>query len=131
MQTKECLAEKMFKKDCVEVLNFLNEVAPEKGTFRTEKSFLNFVARHLKPMLRKKGRQWEKKSLELEKQFWEMDEKDDEARFELLDIATRYVQNEKFWYARAMSIDCDVNKKHNILWCIRLLKGGYGAPEEL
>ena len=97
---KEILANRIYGEDAKEVLDFLAEVAPDKHVFRTEKTFLNFIARKLEPMLKKKARNSE--------------------------------QNAAFWNSRAMSMDIrnQVNKQKNVLWCIRLLDGRCGAPED-
>lgn len=54
---KNILANQIFGEDANEVLNFLETVAPNKHEFRTQKTFLNFIARKLEPMLKSKARQ--------------------------------------------------------------------------
>lgn len=97
---KEILANQIYGEDeAREILDFLVSVAPDKHEFRTEKTFLNFIARKLEPMLKRKARSSEK--------------------------------NSDFWKSRAMSMDIQnrINKKKNVLWCIRLLEGKAGAPD--
>ena len=96
---KNIIANQIFGEDANEVLNFLEAVAPDKHEFRTEATFLNFIARKLEPMLKNKARNSK--------------------------------HNAAFWNCRAMSMDIrnQVNKAKNVLWCIRLLDGKCGAPE--
>lgn len=99
MTKKEILANRIYEEDASEVLDFLSEVAPEKQSFRDESSFLNFTARELQPLLKKAARSDK--------------------------------QNSSFWKNRAMSMDINhpINKKKNVLWCIRLLSGKCKVPQ--
>jgi len=99
---KEILANQIYGEDASEILNFLEVVAPNKREFRTEETFLNFIARKLEPMLKNKARNSKQK------------------------------QSAAFWNCRAMSMDIrnQINKAKNVLWCIRLLDGKCGAPED-
>ena len=102
---KSILANQIYGEDADEVLKFLAEVAPDKTEFRNKRSFLNFVAKKLEPLLKKKAKNSKQKA--------------------------RY-QNVEFWNNRAMSMNIrnQVNKAKNVLWCIRLLDGKSGAPED-
>ena len=100
--TKEILANRIYGEDAVAVLDFLETVAPDKHLFRTETTFLNFVAKKLYPLLRKEARK------------------------------NKNTQNYEFWNNRAMSMDITrpINKKKNVLWCIRLLNGKCESPKK-
>lgn len=91
MLDKEFLANQIYGNDAEEVLNFLAKVAPDKHEFRNEKTFFNFIARELQPMLKK--------------------------------MARKDKEKQEFWTNRAISMDITfpINKKKNVLWCIRLL----------
>ncbi len=91
MLDKKVLANQIYGNDAEEVLAFLAKVAPDKHEFRNEMTFLNFIARKLQPMLKKMARNDEEK--------------------------------QEFWTNRAISMDITnpINKKKNVLWCIRLI----------
>ena len=91
MLDKKVLANQIYGNDAEEVLAFLAKGAPDKHEFRNEMTFLNFIARKLQPMLKKMARNDEEK--------------------------------QEFWTNRAISMDITnpINKKKNVLWCIRLI----------
>ena len=91
MLDKKVLANQIYGNDAEEVLAFLAKVSPDKHEFRNEMTFLNFIARKLQPMLKKMARNDEEK--------------------------------QEFWTNRAISMDITnpINKKKNVLWCIRLI----------
>ena len=100
---KEILANRIYnKEEATEVLDFLNEVSPEKAGFHDEKTFVNFVARKLRPRLKALA-------------------KDSKCSSEY-----------SFWNNRAISMDTirnPRNKEKNVLWCIRLLSGKCKTPD--
>lgn len=100
MTTTEALANRIYGEDASEVLEFLKGVAPDKHEFRSETTFLNFVARKLEPQLKSKARQDQNNA-----DFWEN-------------------------RAMSMDIGNQLNKAENVLWCIRLLNGKCRAPED-
>ena len=123
MERREVLANQIFGDDSKDVLDFLMKEAPEKELFRTEKTFLNFVARKLQPKLIVKANQSARAAAKLKKKFWTDDRYIDRLD-ELHDEIVECKQNEAFWLARAESMDIclQINKAKNVLWCIRLLK---------
>lgn len=134
MAKKEILANQIYGEDADDVLKFLAEVAPDKTEFRNEHTFLNFVARKLEPMLKKKAQNCEQKA-----NYWkslavdtDSDVKSEFAFNELQEKVQKYNQASAFWNSRAMSMDIrnQVNKNKNVLWCIRLLDGKCGAPKD-
>lgn len=99
-KTKEIFANKIYgANDAKTVLDFLEKNVPEKKEFRNERTFLNFIARVLEPMLRREARN----SSGLSKEFW---------------------RNR----AISMDISNQFNKERNILWCIKLIDGTCEAP---
>ena len=86
MLSKEFLANQIYGKDAEEVLDFLAKFAPDKHEFRNEKTFLNFIARKLQPMLKKMAKKDAQKQ-----EFW----------------TNRAI---------SMDITCPINKKKNVLW---------------
>ena len=90
------------QEDATEVLNFLNDVAPEKETFRNETTLVNFLARKLEPKLK------------------------------VLAKSSKSEEEYLFWNSRIISMDTirnPINKEKNVLWCIRLLSGKCKAPQ--
>ena len=131
---KEILANRIFGENADEVLKFLAKVAPDKAEFRNEHTFLNFVARKLEPMLKKKAQNCEQKAI-----YWKNlavdNDPDVESEFSFEELQEKFEksnQNAAFWSSRALSMDIrnQVNKDKNVLWCIRLLDGKCGAPED-
>ena len=100
-ETKEILAKNIYEEnDANIVLSFLEMVAPEKKNFRNERTFLNFVARKIQPFLKRKVRN---SSNQITREFWN----------------NRLI---------SMDISCPINKKRNVLWCIKLIYGTCKAP---
>ncbi len=131
---KEILANRIFGENADEVLKFLAKVAPNKAEFRNEHTFLNFVARKLEPMLKKKALNCEQKAT-----YWKnlsaVNDPNLKSKFSFEELQERFEkskQNAVFWSNRAISMDIknQVNKAKNVLWYIRLLDEKCGAPKD-
>lgn len=139
LTNKEILANRIFGENANEVLVFLEFVAPDKKDFRSEESFLNFIAKKLEPKLKKKARYfkqqfayWDEKLMEFDPSVESSDSAESDEFEKILNKMDQSKQNADFWDCRAMSMDIknQINKAKNVLWCIRLLNGKGGAPEE-
>ena len=128
MKSREYYVELCYEAaDRTAVLEFLEKEAPSKKTFRSEESFLNFMAGILQPKMKEIARKWRKKAISIENEVWKKNGGDPEF-CSLLNESQKYREKEDFWLEKALMMErlYRANKKKNILICIRLLKSGYG-----